>query len=90
MNDIIKIFQALEDSNIVLKGITKTTENEIKDEKGGLSTLGASLLGNMLTGKIVLRESYRNKEGKRIVRAGYGNKKGKGILTAAYASKIDF
>ena len=49
MNDIMKIVQALEDSNILLKGITKTIKNEKKNEKGGflgklLGTLGASLL----------------------------------------------
>ena len=65
MNNIIKIVQALEDSNILLKGVTKTIEDETKEQKGGflsmlLGTLGASLLGNLLTGK-------------RIVRAGYGN-----------------
>ena len=74
MNDIMKIVQALEDSNILLKGVTKTIKNETKEQKGGflsmlLGTLGASLLGNMLAGK-------------GIVRAGYGNKKGKGMLRA--------
>ena len=49
MNDMIKIVQALEDSNILLKGITKTIKNETKDQKGGflsilLGTLGAILL----------------------------------------------
>ena len=34
MNDIIKIVQALEDSNILLKGVTKTIINETKEEKG--------------------------------------------------------
>ena len=38
-----------------------------------LGTLGASLLGNMLTGKGVLRASYGNKEEKGVLRAGYGN-----------------
>ena len=56
MNDIMKIVQALEDSNILLKGVTKTIKNETKDQKGGflsmlLRTLGASLLGNLLAGK---------------------------------------
>ena len=51
MNDIMKIAQALEDSNILLKGVTKTIENETKEQKVGflsvlLGTLGASLLGN--------------------------------------------
>ena len=86
MNDIIKIIQALEDSNILLKGVTKTIKNETKEQKGGflsmlLGTLGASLLGNLLTGKGIVRAgsghpSYENKKGKGIVRAGTGNKKG--------------
>ena len=52
MNDIIKIVQALEDSSILLKAITKTIENETKEQKGGFlltlfGTLRASLLGHM-------------------------------------------
>ena len=52
MNDIMKIIQALEDSNILLKGVTKKIKNEIKEQKEGflsmlLGTLGASLLGNL-------------------------------------------
>ena len=82
MDDIIKIVQALEDSNILLKGVTKTIKNETKEQKGGflsmlLGTLGASLLGNLLTGK-------------GIVRAGSGNKKGKGIVRAGYGKEWDF
>ena len=54
MNDIIKIIEALENSGILLKGVTKTIENETKEQKGGflsmlLGTLGARLLGNLLT-----------------------------------------
>ena len=60
VNDKMKIVQALEDCNILLKGITKTIENETKKQKGGflgilVGTLGASLFGNMLTGKGLLR-----------------------------------
>ena len=60
MNDIMKIVQALEDSNILLKGVTETVQNEVKEQKGGflsmsLGTLGASLLGNLLTGKGINR-----------------------------------
>ena len=67
MNDIMKIVQALKDSNILLKEVTKRIQNDTKEQKGGfwsmlLGTLGVSFLGNLLTGK-------------RIVRAGYGNKK---------------
>ena len=55
MNDIMKIIEALENSGILLKGVTKTIENETKEQKGGflsmlLGTLGASLLGNLLSG----------------------------------------
>ena len=60
MNDIIKTVQALEVSNILLKGVAKTIENETKEQKGGflsmlLGTLGASLLENLLTGKGIVR-----------------------------------
>ena len=63
MNDIMKIVQALEDSNILLKGVTKTIEKESKEQKGGflsmlLGTLGASLLGNLLSGKGIVRAGY--------------------------------
>ena len=55
MKDIMKIIKALENSGILLKGVSKTIKNEIKEQRGGflstlLGTLGASLLGNLLTG----------------------------------------
>ena len=68
MNDIMEIVQALEDFNILLKGVTKTIKSKRKDQKGG-GTLGASLLGNMLGGKGIVRAG----SGKGIVRGGYGN-----------------
>ena len=69
MNDIMKIFQALEDSHILLKGVTKTIKNETKEQKGGflsmlLGTLGASFLGNLLTGKGIVRAGTENEKGK--------------------------
>ena len=59
-NDIMKMVQALKDSNVLLKRVTKTIKNETKEQKGGflsmlLGTLGASLLGNLLTGKGIVR-----------------------------------
>ena len=68
MDDIMKIVQALEDSNILLKGVTKTIKNETKEQKGRfltmlLGTLGATLLGDLLT---------KNLSGKGTVRAGEG------------------
>ena len=99
MNDIMKIVQTLEDSNILLKGVTKTIKNETKEQKGGflsmlLGTLGASLLGNLLTGKGIVRAGSGNNKGKGIVRAGSGNNKGKGVVRAGYGNqlknKVDF
>ena len=72
----------------MLERITKTIENETKDQKGGmlLGTIGASLLGNISTGKGMLRAGYRNKERKGVLRACYG----KGMLRAGYGNKMDF
>ena len=74
MNDIMKIIEALENSSILLKGVSKTIENETKERGGFLSmllgTLGASLLGNLLRGG---RGIIRAGEG--IVHAGAGAKK---------------
>ena len=62
MNDIMKVVQALEDSNILLKGITKTIESKTKGKKGGYYCILASLFGNMLTGKGILRTGYGSKK----------------------------
>ena len=82
MNDIMKIIEALENSGILLKGVTKTIENETKEQRGGflgmlLGTLGASLLGNLLTGgKGMMRaDDGIVHAGDGIVRAGEGGKK---------------
>ena len=73
--DILKIVKSLEHSSLLLKGVTETVQNEVKQQKGGflsmlLGTLGARLLGNLLTGKGINRSG----KGKGINRAGYGNK----------------
>ena len=79
MKDIMKIIKALENSGILLKGVSKAIKNDTKEQKGGflsmlLGTLGASLLGNLLSG------------GKGIMRAGEGSvasrTKGDGIVRA--------
>ena len=66
----------------MLKGVTKTIKSDTKEQKDGFSsmllgTLGASLLGNLLAGK-------------GIVRAASGNKKGKGIVRAWFRKEWDF
>ena len=53
MDDILKIVKSLEDSGVLLKGVSKTIKNEAKEQRGGflsmlLGTLGASLLGDIL------------------------------------------
>ena len=78
MDDLIKIVKSLEDSGLLLKGITESVQNEIKEQKGGflsmlLGTLGASLLGNLLTGKGAFHARKRvNKKGKGIQNKGWG------------------
>ena len=82
MGDIIKIVKSLEDSGLLLEGVTETAQNEVKEQKGGflsmlLGTLGASLLGNLLTGKGIYgagKGKGINREGEGIVRDGCGNK----------------
>ena len=94
MNDIMKIVQALEDSNILLKGVTKTVQNEVKEQKVGfismlLGTSGASLLGNVLTGKGIYRAGKgkgTNRTGEGTVRAGYGRP----LSSASQNNKMDF
>ena len=55
-NDIMKIVKSLEKSSLLIKGVSKTIKSEAEEQKGGfigmlLGTLGASLLGNLLTDK---------------------------------------
>ena len=71
----MKIIEALEISGILLKGVSKTIENETKEQREGflsmlLGTLGASLIGNLLTGGNGIVRA-----GDGIVRAGSGSKK---------------
>ena len=60
MKDILKIVKSLEDSGLLLEGLSKAIKNEAKEQKGGflsmlLGTLWASLLENMLAGKGVIK-----------------------------------
>ena len=89
MNDIMKIIQALENSGILLKGVSKTIENETKEQKGGflsmlLGTLGASLLGNLLSGGKGIMHT-----GEGIVHAGEGVIKGAGAKKKEAKNQFD-
>ena len=77
MEDIIKKVKSLEVSGLLLKRVTETVQNEEKEQNGAL---GASLLGNPLTGKGI----YRAGKGKAINRAG------EGVLRVGYVKKMDF
>ena len=77
MQDHLKIVKSLEDSGILLDGLTETVKNEVKEQKGGflsmlLGTLGVSLLGDLLTKNLSGRSVIRAGEG--TIRAGYGSK----------------
>ena len=72
IDDLIKIVKSLEDSGLLLKGVTESVQNEVKEQKGGflsmlLGTLGANLLRYLLAGKGI------HGAGEGIVRAGEGS-----------------
>ena len=85
LEDIIKIVKSLEDSSLLLEGLAETVQNEVKEQKGGflsmlLDTLGARLLGNLLTWR-------------RVNTAGKGkgiNRADEGIVRASYGTTMDF
>ena len=105
MDDTLKIVKSLENSEVLLKGISETIQNEAKEQRGGflsmlLGTLGASLLGDVLSkglsGKGVIRSGKGTiRAGKETIRAGKGTiragkgtiRTGKGTIRAGYRSK---
>ena len=99
MVDIIKIVKYLEDSGLLLKGVTETVQNEVKEQKWGflsmlLGTLGASLLENILTGRGINRAVKGWGWGKnRSVEFAIATRQSWGIVRAGYgslSSKMDF
>ena len=91
MEDLIKIVKSLKDSGLLLKEVTESVQNEVKDQKGGflsmlLGTLRASLLGNLLT----IKGTFHARKG--IHRAGKGkgmHRAGEGIIRAVEGN-MDF
>ena len=84
MDDILKIVKSLENSGVLLKGVSETIQHEAKEQNGGflsmlLGTLGASLLGDILS---------KGLSGKGVIRAGDGTiRAGEGTIRAGYGSK---
>ena len=75
IEDIVKIVKSLEDFILLVKGVTETVQNKVKEQEGGflsalLGTLGAILLGDLLIAKGIYRAGKR----KEVLRADYGNK----------------
>ena len=78
MNDILKIVKSLENSGVLLKGVSETIQHEAKEQKGGflsmlLGTLSASLLGDILSKGLSGKGVIVAGEG--TIRAGYGSKR---------------
>ena len=78
VHDFLKIVKSLENSGVLLNGITETVKNEVKKQKGGflsvlLGTLSASLLDGLLIKNLSGRGVTRAGEG--TIRASYGSKK---------------
>ena len=78
MNDILKIIKSLEDSGVLLKDVSETIQHEAKEQRGGflsmlLGTLGASLLGDILSKDLSGKGVIRAGEG--TIRADYGSKR---------------
>ena len=76
-NSWYRIVKPLEDSGLLIKGVTETFQNEVKEQKGGflsalLGTLGAGLLGYLL----ICKGAIATSQGWGIYRAGKGKSKG--------------
>ena len=84
MDDILKIVKSLEDSGVLLKGVSETIQHEAKEQRGVflsmlLGTLDASLLGDVLS---------KGLSGRGVIRAGEGTiRAGEGTIRAGYGSK---
>ena len=91
MDDILKIVKSLENSGVLLNGVSERIQHEAKEQRGGflsmlLGTLGASLLGDVLSKG--LSGSGLIRAGKETIRAGEGTiRAGEGTIRAGYGSK---
>ena len=89
---LLKNVKSLVDSDLLLKGVNETVQNDAGEKNGGflimlLGTLGASLLGYVLAGKGINRAeegAMAKRQGREVIRASYGNKR------QAHKNKMDF
>ena len=77
-DDILKILKSLENSGVLLKGVSETIQHEAKEQRRGflgmlLGTLGASLLGDVLSKGLSRKGVIR--AGEETIRAGNGSKR---------------
>ena len=91
INDIMKIVKSLEESGLLIKSVSKTIENEAKEQKGEflrmlLGTLDASLLGNLLTGKGTIATSQERQQFETL--ATRANMSGRGTIRAGEGTII--
>ena len=76
MKHIMEIVKLLKESGLLIKDVSETIKNEVKNKKEGffgmlLDTLDASLLGNLLASKVAIRAGKGTiKAGERLIRAG--------------------
>ena len=93
MKDLIEIVKSLEDSSFLLKGVSKTVQDEAKEQKGEflsmlLGTLGASLLESNLAGKGVIAKSIsEEKKSKRVSKEAKAKSQGWGVNRAGKRAK---
>ena len=97
--DIIKIVKSLEDSNLLLKGVTETVQNEVTEQKGKFLSMLLGSFGNCLTGNLLLGNLltgpgiYGAGKGKGAMATSQGrgaNRAGELTVRAVYGNKMDF
>ena len=75
IEDIMKIVKSLQESGLLIKRVSETTETEAKEQKGKLfrtllGTLGVSVLGNILPAKLKIPGPGVTRAGEGAFRAG--------------------
>ena len=96
MDNILKIVKSLDDSSLLLKGVSETIQNEVKEQKRGflsmlLGTLGASLVGNLSASEEINRNedgTIATRQGREIIKPGFRRSVNKKFLILKYKNII--